>query len=660
MRSIVSPVIALFLFLPLWLTAQDLPIKFGKVPREDLDMKVYPPDTSAAAVVLCDFGSLRFEFKDSDPFTSLTRHKRIKILRRAGFGYGDIHLPFYTSMMKIKNLKAQIFAPDGTATEVPKKDIFEEKINDKWSLLRFAFPNLSEGCVVEYRYELETDYIFELPEWYFQGEIPVRWSELRLVTPLWYQYVTITNGRRPEVVETKEVKESFILSSGTGNTSSGTVNAIYARLAMKDVPALKKEAYITTMDDYYARIRFQLKSIQYNDSDPKPILNSWGQTATRLLEDENFGGQFTKKSKYKKAWEAAQSYAAAAGTPGEKIEILYQFVQKSIECEGGYLTYFARNNLDDLFEKKSASASEMNLLLIALLREAGVQAHPVLISTRDHGQPVPEYPIMDQFNHVLALAENGDKTVLLDAGNSFRPPGMIAINSLNREGWKVHATQPEWIPLAPLTASETYYGVFRLDDEGTLKGKIQTTEEGYSAMERRSDYHEKPPAEYWKTELQKRYPDVAADSMSVDKKDEIDQPLREKLDCVIPGYAQVSGDFIYFNPTFISKYFDNPFKLERRIYPVDMAHPFKERVICEVTVPPGYRIESLPESVRLNLPNNGGRFQYIIEHKEGKITLNAIIHVTQLHYETEEYDTLRTFFGMIAEKYGAMVVLRKD
>lgn len=656
-------VIALASLFPIALPAQDAPVKFGKIPKEDLQMTTYPPDTSATAVVLCDFGSLRFEFKDDNPLTSLVHHKRIKILRRAGFEYGDVVIPYYTSLMKIKYLKARVFAPDGTETEVSQKDIYDEKENENWSRIRFAFPNLSEGCVVEYKYELETDYIFELPEWYFQREIPTRWSELQLVIPLWYRYVTLTNGRQPEIVETKEMKETFILpSSGTSNNiASGTVNAIHIRLAMKDVPAFKEEAFITTMEDYYSRVRFQLKSIQYSDNaDPKPIMSTWDQAASKLLEDEKFGLQITKKSKYKKAWGAAQPYVAAAQTPDDKIEAVYHFLLGSIECESGYPTYYARQDLDDLFEKKRASASEMNLLLIALLRESGVQAHPVLISTRDHGQPVTDYPIMDQFNHVLAVAESGDKNVFLDLGNSFRPPGTIAVNALNRQGWKVHATQSEWMPLTPVMASETYLGTFHLDEEGSLSGKIQTTEEGYGAMERRIGINQKTAAVYWTAEIQKRYPDAIVDSVFVENRNSIKLPLSEKFVCTLPAYAQVSGDFIYLNPVFYSNYHENPFKLENRMYPVDIPHPLKERVVFNLEIPSGYKVESLPESSRLALPGNKGRFQYIIEQKDGRIILNATLTLTQFQFSTEEYDGLRSFFGMIAEKYGEQIVLKKN
>lgn len=650
--------VALPALFPSLLSAQEPPMKYGKVPKEDLEMKVYSLDTSAPAVVLCDYGKVTFEFPDDGDRCVLNRHKRIKILRRAGFEYGDIVIPYYSQGTKITTLKAQVIAPDGKETEVAKKDIFDEKVSERWSHIRFAFPNLREGCVVEYRYEYESKFIFELPEWYFQADIPVRWSELRLEIPVWYNYVSLTQGRPLDVAETVRGRGSVLVSRQFSGALTGTVDFNYTQLVMKNAPAIKEEAFITTMDDYYARMRFQLKSTQFNEAPPEPVMGTWGKVATELLERGDFGAQFTKKNKYKKVWEAAAPMVAAQATPDEKIQAAYKFVQSTFKRDEGY-GILARQNLDELFEKKTATAYEMNLLLVALLREAGLQAHPVLISTRDHGQPVPQYPIMDQFNHVLAFAEVGDKSLLLDAGNPFRPPGLVAVNSLNRQGFLVHPTNPQWVQINPFTASETWLGVLQLDEEGNLRGRMQTAAEGYSAMSRRDDYSQKPVADFWKTTLQEHYPEASVDSVTVENKDDMNKPLSEKFVVELPNYAQVSGNLMYLNPVYYSSYHENPFKLEHRSYPVDIPFPIKERVVLDLAIPPGYVVESLPESARYTLPNNGGRFQYNIGQKDGKISLNCTLNITQLFFSPEEYENLRSFFGMAAEKMGEQVVLKK-
>ncbi|MDZ7362991.1 MAG: hypothetical protein ONB46_20065 [candidate division KSB1 bacterium] len=48
------------LLLPAVLWAQPESIKWGEVPRADLEMKVFPDDTNAAAVILGDVGNVYF------------------------------------------------------------------------------------------------------------------------------------------------------------------------------------------------------------------------------------------------------------------------------------------------------------------------------------------------------------------------------------------------------------------------------------------------------------------------------------------------------------------------------------------------------------------------------------------------------------------------
>ena len=62
--------------------SQKSPIKFGNVGLEDLQMKTYPEDTSAIAVVLCDYG-----YFDISAF-QFTRNLRIKILKKEGSSIG--------------------------------------------------------------------------------------------------------------------------------------------------------------------------------------------------------------------------------------------------------------------------------------------------------------------------------------------------------------------------------------------------------------------------------------------------------------------------------------------------------------------------------------------------------------------------------------------
>lgn len=61
-------------------SAQKAPAKFGKIDIDDLKMTSYEPDTSAVAVILCQYG-----YFDANNF-SYTFLRRIKILKPSGMG----------------------------------------------------------------------------------------------------------------------------------------------------------------------------------------------------------------------------------------------------------------------------------------------------------------------------------------------------------------------------------------------------------------------------------------------------------------------------------------------------------------------------------------------------------------------------------------------
>src|SRR5690554_83246 len=71
--------------------AQKAPYKWGDVPPEQLSMTAYPPDTSAAAVILFDYGEV---YHSHSGELVMDRHRRIKILDEGAFDLGTVHLSY--------------------------------------------------------------------------------------------------------------------------------------------------------------------------------------------------------------------------------------------------------------------------------------------------------------------------------------------------------------------------------------------------------------------------------------------------------------------------------------------------------------------------------------------------------------------------------------
>ena len=185
-------------------------------------------------------------------------------------------LPSIPGVKRSTHLKAQTVLPSGDRIEVSKKDIFEEKLEGDWKRLKFTFPQLEEGAIIEFQYDLESENILQLREWYFQTDIPTRWSEYRLNIPEWYNYVTLKQGAPLTIEEVESTTGNLYVPGYRTRTGAFGQNEVVQRgrdaveakiyvhrYVLEDAPAMKSESYITTMDDYLSKIRFQLNNVRF-------------------------------------------------------------------------------------------------------------------------------------------------------------------------------------------------------------------------------------------------------------------------------------------------------------------------------------------------------------------------------------------------------------
>jgi len=200
-------VLLLFVFQQNSLSAQDkLNIKFGKVKPADFDVQSPLIDSNTNAVVVADVGKSSFVANTNDLTFSLvyTQKKRIKIINKNGFDAATITIPLYISSSnvseKLEHLEAYTYnIENGKVVEnkVEKSAVFTEKHNKNWIYKKFTFPMLKEGSIIEYSYEVKSDFFFNLQSWTFQGQYPVLWSQYEATIPEFFKYVILSQGYHP-------------------------------------------------------------------------------------------------------------------------------------------------------------------------------------------------------------------------------------------------------------------------------------------------------------------------------------------------------------------------------------------------------------------------------------------------------------------------------
>lgn len=117
-------------------------MKFGKVEPADLQAKTYASDTSAEAVVLCDYGRTGFVYDNDRGFqTRFERTTRIRILKKSGYGWATVEVTLYRSSAgreeKLSELKGYTYnLQNGQVVKekMDKEAVFMEKKDEHRSV----------------------------------------------------------------------------------------------------------------------------------------------------------------------------------------------------------------------------------------------------------------------------------------------------------------------------------------------------------------------------------------------------------------------------------------------------------------------------------------------------------------------------------------------
>lgn len=666
MKNLLATV--LFAVVCFYSNGQKPPIKFGEISIEDLKMTRYDKDTAASAVVLTDYGVSTIDYNQTDNWFKLNfeRVTRIKILKSDGYRYADFEIPLYHSASdkeKMTGLKVVTYnLENGKIVETKMKSdvIFEEKYDQNIDLQKFTAPNVKLGSIIEVTYKINSDFLNYFRDWDFQSQIPVIWSEYRAVIPEYFNYERFAQGYIVlDINETKDIPKSITITSKE-RTSRGTsfdtdkidYMAKSFRWVAKSVPAFREEPYMTTYSDYISKINFELANYRFPNQPVKQIMGTWSDLNNSLLESDYFGSAVNGSGFLKKI---AEDITTGLLTPQEKITAIYDYVKSNMLWDGRYRK-FLDEGLKKPLEAKKGSSAEINLLLVSLLKKAGVVANPVILSTRDNGFVRENIAISSQFNYVICQAVNDGKSILLDATERMLPMNLLPERCLNGKGYIISKEEPGWIVISAPKSRVSATADVMLTSEGQLKGKMNITKGGYFGYSMRNEYFKKGEEEYIKDFTHKMSWQVE-NSIIENVKDLKEAPKELYEFTHLDNFGDAS--ILYLNPLLYLRESENPFKLEVRVYPVDFGKTLDETFICRLTIPDNYQPEELPQSKVLALPNNACKYTYNVQVMGNVISVTSMLSINQSLFTQNDYPNLREFYNQVVAKQAEQIVLKK-
>ncbi|MBC6607123.1 DUF3857 domain-containing protein [Hymenobacter sp. BT188] len=657
------------------------PIKFGKPDLADFDAKNFIADSAAEAVVLCDFGRTRFETGSGDFKLVFERVTRIKILKKSGYDWATVKVPLY----KKGSNEEKISALRGFTYNMVNGQLVKEKMASDATFMeqqttnnfirKFTLPNVREGSVIEYTYTVNSDFLFNFQDWQFQYYIPVRWSEYRAAIPEYFDYKQLFQGYEPLAVqERNEGITQFSFSQGgsfiEGASASWGSNARIGpssttvtprvtnyRWAMKQVPGFRDEPFMTTSKDYVARVDFELAGVQWPGQAYESVAGSWQKIDDELLNHESLGSQL-KRGGFLKAELAA--ITAQHSDPAARAVAVHAMVRKAVK-HNGTDWMLSTGSLKHIYDQHTGNSADVNLMLIAALRDAGLEANPVVLSTRSHGRLTETMPLMSSFNYVVAhVALPGNQELMADATDALLPFGMLPTRCLSGTGRLLMpgTGKSRWVSLTPTQRYVNYHQVhLTMDERGGMKGKVHQENGGYAALDQRENLVKKGEKKFME-DMAKTHEGWTIPTYAFKERETLHKPLTLDYEFTAPG-ADAPAPTLYLN---LLRHFSaerNPFVHEERRFPVDFAAPFDETVQLNITLPAGYEPEEMPKPTAVKLPEDGGVFTYQAAASTGSIQIMSRMTLRRAVYSAEEYTYLREFYSRMLAKHAEQIVLKK-
>ncbi|WP_034043242.1 transglutaminase domain-containing protein [Wocania ichthyoenteri] len=652
--------------------AQDY--KFGKVSKEELQEKYNPLDSSASATYLYKYRKTFFEHQKEKGFQLITEvHERVKIYNKEGFDYATKAINLYKSGSHQENargLKAYTYnLVDGTIedTKLKKDGIFKTEKSKYHNETKFTMPNIKEGSVVEYEYKIISPFYSNVDEFRLQHAIPIKKLEAQFQAPEYYNFKVNMKGFLQVIpkIENKRdklqyknkvpISENKALDAST-HYRSGEIEftKIVSSYSLENIPALKEEPYVNNINNYRSSVKYELSYVKMPQSTIEYYSTTWEDVVKTIYKSSSFGAELDKSGYYEDDIDALIS---AVSDPKARVALIFDFVKSRVKWNTYYGKYTS-GGVRKAYKEQVGNVAEINLMLTSMLRYAGLEANPVLVSTRQNG--IPLFPTREGYNYVVSCVELPTGHVLLDATNKYGSPNILPYRTLNWEGRIIKKDgTSSLINLYPSENSKTSILMMAdLSEEGDLEGNFRSVKTNHKALSYRERYNNANEDDFLE-QLENKHDGLEISDFKVANAVELSKPVMESYKFFKESQADIIGDKIYFSPLFFLRTKENPFKLEKREFPVDFGYPSSSTYRITINLPEGYKVESIPEGTALVLPDDLGMFKYILSQKGSTIQLLIDAKMNTSIISPLYYETLKAYFKQLIEKENEQIVLTK-
>jgi hypothetical protein len=627
-----------------------LAIEFGNIRTDDLTNKPYLPDPGADAVIMSDIGITTLNYRDGF-FVRFEGNVKIRIINSKGFDYADVEIPFSADhrLITYKASSYNLRNGEKIETPIPRKNFLIENESDHWKSLKFNFTDVHEGTIVEYSYVLEmkdASSIGWLVPWKFQHTIPVMESSLTVVYPEYFIYKTNITGN-PMMVQSET--SSRPLRFGSYQTTQRSI-----RWYAKNLPAFRNEPYAKSYTENLTRLTFELSRVDHPDFQEE-ITPTYESLTKKLLERDDFGRALGNTLLMKKVTEEVTK---GLNDDLSKVRAIHKYISQKILWDGTE-DYTASKSLRSIKSKEKGNSADINMLLICMLRNAGLKADPVILSTRANGSINQLSAMWQQFNYMVANVTVNGETFLVDATDPLRPWNELPFECLNGVGRLINTYEARFVELKNSESRNTSVDLdLTLSPSGEVTGRYSGRNTGYNALDIRKlvrnvgedGYLDLPEFTYSDTEFT---------NFRLENLSEPDSCIVGICDIRVRNGIHQAGDKYIVNPYLCFGMTANPFISPERKFPVDFGCPSEISYSITLRIPEQYELLEKPENASFTLGNDDILYTITCSEKDRNLVIKSTLRIKKTSYTTKEYAALRDLYAKMIQSQARVAVLKK-
>lgn len=575
--------------------------------------------------------------------------------------YGEVFLGVDARIIR-SDTNIKVLTNDDIITTTMK---LQDEEGEYTKVVKVIFPNVDENVVIEYNYRIAKIGDIFGSSWILQDyEIPKVFSTYKLTAPkeipVWFFESSLNRNafRDRKFVDYEKLRLlwSVNLNNIKGNKEpvlqSDEDNNI-ALWTFKDVPAFIPEPEMPPIRYHIAKIDCNL---DYKDA--------WEKMAANYKADF-FNKSIDSTNSYKSL---VDSLTVGCKSEVEKIEKLKNYVA-NIRYEAIEL---GSNGLKPRKPKKVietgyGDCKDKSLLLITLLKEINIIAHPAVLLTADKGYINKNFPRWN-FNHMIVFCKDSNNySHWIDPTVTFCPldeipwqdEGLYAMIIRDKGDYEFKAT--------PLSSSDKNTTKINLKEkiisDSLARYEVQMEFFGEKDLQYRNRfyaYNNDDRNQAITSLLNKEFISSKIDSLKFSDFNDLKTPFKINFQFESENFVTKQGNIYFFNYDVIRRELDMELpNSKERLYPIFNEFPFQTKTSIEIEYPSNLlTVNALPDRFKLYDEN----YEYekrFVNVSTSKISSDITYLVKNSMIMNDKYKDVKNFFSKVNNADKSRIIFNK-